>query len=142
MITGTGTRTDDFFSVRILTGPASAPVITELNGSAFMVVGNINGEIRLFVNELSSAGQPWVERPGFFSNIKLSGFASGILTEWDGSSLLITGQQDGIIRAFLNTGSLDKPFWSEKKQIFSGVFQRSCTLPRLFLILTVTGNGN
>ena len=59
-------RKDDFFSVRILTGPVSAPVITELNGSAFMVVGNIKGEIRLFVNELSPAGQPWVERTGFF----------------------------------------------------------------------------
>ena len=114
-------KTDDFFSGRTLTGAASAPVVTELNGSVYMVVGNINGEIRLFVDEPLSAGLPWRERPGFFKGIKLSSFSRGLLTEWDGRLLLITGQQDGIMRAFLNTGSLDKPSWSEKKQFFRGV---------------------
>lgn len=125
-------KKDDFFSERILTGPVSAPVITELNGSAFMVVGNIKGEIRLFVNGLSPAGQPWVEKQDFFSNIKLPGFSRGILTEWDGNSLLITGQQDGIIRAFLNNGSFEKPVWSERKDFFSGIPKIMHAAPAVF----------
>ncbi len=56
----------DFFSGRIFAGPASSPVVTELNGSSVMVVGNINGEIRLFVSKPLSAGLPWNEVPGFF----------------------------------------------------------------------------
>jgi hypothetical protein len=131
-------RKDDFFSVRILTGPVSAPVITEFNGSSFMVVGNIKGEIRLFVNELSPAGQPWVERQGFFSSIKLPGFAHGILTEWKGSPLLITGQQDGIIRAFRNSGSPAKPVWSEKKDFFRGIPKIMHAAPAVF---DIDGDG-
>lgn len=125
-------KKDDFFSVRILTGPVSAPVITELNGSAYMVVGNIKGEIRLFVNELWQAGRPWVEKQGFFSNIKLPGFARGTLTQWDGSPLLITGQQDGKIRAFFNSGSADQPVWSEKKDFFRGVPNIMHAAPAVF----------
>lgn len=131
-------RKDDFFSVRILTGPVSAPVITEFNDSAFMVVGNIKGEIRLFVNKLSPAGQPWVERQGFFSNIKLQGFAHGILTEWDGSPLLITGQQDGIISAFRNNGSPENPVWSERKDFFRGIPKIMHAAPAVF---DIDGDG-
>ncbi len=131
-------RENDFFSSRILTGPVSAPVITELNGSAFMVVGNIKGEMRLFLNELSPAGQPWVEMQNFFSNIKLPGYARGILTEWDGSYLLITGQQDGIIRAFLNNGRPGKPEWSEKKDFFRGIPKIMHAAPAVF---DVDGDG-
>jgi len=125
-------KTDDFFSGRTLTGPASAPGVTELNGNTYMVVGNINGEIRLFVEGLSSAGLPWRESPGFFKGIKLSSFSRGLLTEWDGRLLLITGQQDGILRAFLNTGGLDKPSWSEKKDFFRGVPRISHAAPAVF----------
>jgi hypothetical protein len=128
----------DFFNVRILTGPASAPVITEVNGSSFMVVGNINGEIRLFVNELSSSGLPWVERPGFFRGIKLSSFSRGILTEWDGRYLLITSQQDGIIRAFRNNGSPGKPVWSERKDFFRGIPKIMHAAPAVF---DIDGDG-
>jgi len=131
-------RKDDFFSVRILTGPVSAPVITKLNGSAFMVVGNIKGEIRLFVNELSPSGQPWVERQEFFSNIKLPGFAHGALTEWDGSYLLITGQQDGLIRAFRNNGSSERPVWSERKDFFRGIPKIMHAAPAVF---DIDGDG-
>jgi hypothetical protein len=130
-------RKDDFFSVRILTGPVSAPVITELNGSAYMVVGNVKGEIRLFVNKLSPSGQPWVERQGF-STVLNSGFARGILTEWDGSSLLITGQQDGIIRAFWNNGSPEKPVWSERKDFFRGIPKIMHAAPAVF---DIDGDG-
>jgi len=125
-------RADDLFKGRILTGPASAPVITELNGDAFMVVGNINGEIRLFINEPSLSEKTWREKPGFFSGIKLSSFSRGILTDWDGRSLLITSQQDGIMRAFLNTGSLAKPTWAEKKQFFRGVPRIRHSAPAVF----------
>ena len=131
-------KKDDFFSVRVLTGPVSAPVITELKGSTFMVVGNVKGEIRLFVNELSHAGQPWVERQGFFSNIKLSGFARGVLTQWDDSLLLITGQQDGLIRAFLNTGSPENPVWSENKDFFRGIPKIMHAAPAVF---DIDGDG-
>jgi hypothetical protein len=128
----------DFFNVRILTGPASAPVITEVNGSSFMVVGNINGEIRLFVNEPPSSGLPWVERPGFFRGIKLSSFSRGILTEWDGRYLLITSQQDGIIRAFRNNGSPGKPVWSERKDFFRGIPKIMHAAPAVF---DIDGDG-
>jgi len=131
-------KTDDFFSGRTLTGPASAPVVTELKGGLYMVVGNINGEIRLFVDEPSSAVLPWREKPGFFKGIKLSSFSRGLLTEWDGRFLLITGQQDGVMRAFLNTGSLDKPSWSEKKQFFRGVPSISHVAPAVF---DIDGDG-
>lgn len=131
-------RKNDFFSVRILTGPVSAPVVTKLNDSAFMVVGNIKGEIRLFVNGLSPAGQPWVERQGFFSDVKLPGFARGILTEWDGSSLLITGQQDGMIRAFRNNGSPERPAWSEIKDFFKGIPEIRHAAPAVF---DIDGDG-
>jgi hypothetical protein len=67
-----------------------------------------------------------------FKGIKLSSFSRGILTEWGGRPLLITGQQDGIIRAFLNAGSLDKPSWSEKKQFFRGVPNVSHAAPVVF----------
>jgi hypothetical protein len=54
---------DEFFRGRILAGPASAPVITKVNGSSFMVVGNKDGEIRLFVFEPSSKPCPgWRSR--------------------------------------------------------------------------------
>ncbi len=122
----------DFFSWRTLAGPASAPVITEVNGSSFMVVGNINGEIKLFKYEPSSHGLPWVERPGVFKGIKLSGFSRGILTEWKGRHLLIAGQQDGIISAFQNNGSFEKPSWSEVKQFFRGVSKIMHASPAIF----------
>ncbi|OGW26634.1 MAG: hypothetical protein A2X59_07720 [Nitrospirae bacterium GWC2_42_7] len=124
--------TDDLFKGRTITGLASTPVITELNGSSFLVIGNINGEIRLFTNELSSSEMTWREQFGFFKGIKLSSFSRGILTEWEGHSLLITSQQDGIMRAFLNTGSLDKPSWSEKKQFFKGIPKIRHAAPAVF----------
>jgi hypothetical protein len=128
---------DEFFRGRILAGPASAPVITKVNGSSFMVVGNKDGQIRLFMFEPSSKGLP-VEKPQFFNGIKLSSFSRGILTEWSGRLLLITGQQDGIIRAFINTGSLDRPSWSEKKNFFRGIPKILHAAPAVF---DVDGDG-
>jgi hypothetical protein len=122
----------DLFSGRILAGGASAPLVTEVDGQMFMVVGNINGEIRLFAKDPSPSGLPWKEKPGFFSNIKLPGFSRGIFTKWEGSYLMVTGQQDGIIRAFMNTGTLEKPDWSEKIQFFRGVTAAMHAAPFVF----------
>jgi len=80
----------------------------------------------------------WQEKPGVFKGIKLSSFSRGILTEWDGRTLLITGQQDGILRAFLNTGSFDRPSWSEKKQFFRGVPKIRHAAPAVF---DIDGDG-
>lgn len=125
-------ETNDLFKGRIIIGQASAPVISEVNGSAFMVVGNINGEIRLFIKAPYSAEMTWKEKQGFFNGIKLSSFSRGILTEWEGHSLLITSQQDGIMRAFLNAGSLNIPSWTEKKQFFIGVPKIRHAAPAVF----------
>jgi hypothetical protein len=129
---------DEFFRGRILAGPASAPVITKVNGSSFMVVGNKDGEIRLFMFEPSSKALPWVEKRNVFNGIKLSSFSRGILTEWSGRLLLITGQQDGIMRAFINTGSLDRPSWSEKKNFFRGIPKILHAAPAVF---DIDGDG-
>ncbi len=129
---------DEFFRGRILAGPASAPVITKVNGSSFMVVGNKDGEIKLFMFKPSSKALPWVEKADFFKGIKLSSFSRGILTEWSGRLLLITGQQDGIMRAFVNTGSLDKPSWSENKHFFRGIPKILHAAPTVF---DIDGDG-
>ncbi|MEW6109969.1 MAG: VCBS repeat-containing protein [Nitrospirota bacterium] len=135
----TGWReSSDFFSDRLFTGPACTPALSDLNGISFMVVGNINGEIRIFEHNRSSGRLPWIERPDFFRNIKLSSFSRGIITEWKGKYLLITGQQDGILRAFLNSGSFDKPSWIEQKQFFRGIPKIPHAAPAVF---DINGDG-
>lgn len=109
------------FTGRILPGPACSPGLCEINDRSFMVVGNINGEIKLFEKNNPSEPLPWKEKAGFFRNIKLSSFSKGVLTEWEEKYLLITGQQDGAIRAFLNSGTIDNPKWSEQKQFFKSL---------------------
>jgi hypothetical protein len=52
--------------------------------------------------------------------------------------LLITGQQDGIMRAFINTGSLDRPSWSEKKNFFRGIPKILHAAPAVF---DIDGDG-
>lgn len=128
----------DFFSERIFPGPSCTPSTSEINGKSFMVVGNINGEIKLYEQNRSSTGLLWTERPGFFKNIKLSGFSRGVLTEWQGKNLLITGQQDGILKAFLNSGSMEKPIWVEQKQFFWGLPKILHASPAVF---DIDGDG-
>ena len=127
-----------FFSERIFPGPACAPAISEINGGSFMIVGNINGELKLFENKPSPKRLPWVERPDFFRGIKLSSFSRGIITEWNGKYLLITGQQDGLIKAFLNSGSFEKPLWIEQKQFFRGIPKIMHASPTVF---DIDGDG-
>jgi hypothetical protein len=132
-------RSSDFFNGRILAGPVCTPAVTDIKDRSFMVVGNINGEIKLFEYSRSSKDLPWVEKPGIFNRIKLPGFSRGVLTTWRQKYLLITGQQNGIVRAFLNTGTMERPAWSEQKQFFR-------TLPRMLhsapAVFDIDGDGS
>jgi len=121
-----------FFSGRIMPGPACTPSVTEVSGKPCMVTGNINGELKLFEFQPYAEILPWVERPDFFQGIKLSGFSRGVITVWQGKNLVITGQQDGFIRAFLDTGTPDRPAWKEQKNFFRGVPKTFHASPTVF----------
>ena len=121
-----------FFAGRIMPGPACAPVMTELGSKSCMVTGNINGEIKLFEFQPNSEVLPWAEKPNFFKGIKLSGYARGTVVFWQGRYLLITGQQDGYVRAFLNMGSDESPAWKEQKDFFKGVPKTFHASPTIF----------
>ncbi len=110
-----------FFSDRLLPGPACATTMTDLEGRSCLVTGNINGELKLYEYRQFDKVLPWRERAEYFRGVKLSGFARGTFAEWQGRTLLITGQQDGFVRAFLNTGSADRPAWKEQKDFFRGI---------------------
>lgn len=110
------------FSPGIITpGPASSPSMLELGKKSCMVTGNINGDIKYFEFQPHAEVLPWSEKPDFFKGIKLSGYARGTVVSWRGRYLLITGQQDGFVRAFLNMGTDDLPVWKEQKDFFRGV---------------------
>ena len=132
-------ESSDLFSGRISPGAACTPAISEISNKLFMVTGNINGKIKMFEYDPSlNRLLPWIEKPNFFRNIKLSSFSRGILTEWYGKYLLITGQQDGLIKAFLNSGSLEKPSWTEEKQFFTGIPKIMHASPYLY---DIDGDG-
>lgn len=127
-----------YLSDRVLAGPACAPVVTRIGGKSFMVVGNINGELRMFESDPSGGSLTWTEKHHFFRRIKLSGFSRGVITEWGGRILLIAGQQDGMLRAFMNTGSMERPVWSEEKGFFNGVPKIMHAAPTVF---DIDGDG-
>lgn len=119
------------FIGRIVSGPACAPTVTEVGGGRVITIGNIHGEIKLFVQGASGADLP-VERMGFFSGVRLSGFSKGVLTEWKGKTMLITGQQDGVLKAFLNLGNIERPVWAELKNFFNGIPKMMHASPAVF----------
>ena len=121
-----------FFSGRIMPGPACTPSVTDVGGKPCMVTGNINGELKLFEFQPYAEILPWVERPDYFQGIKLSGFSRGVITFWRGKNLLITGQQDGYIRAFLDSGTPERPVWKEQKDFFKGVPKTFHASPTIF----------
>lgn len=121
-----------FFAGRIMPGPACTPSVTDVGGKPCMVTGNINGELKLFEFQPYAEILPWVERPDFFQGIKLSGFSRGVLAVWQGKKLLITGQQDGFIRAFLDSGTPERPVWKEQKDFFRGVPKTFHASPTVF----------
>ncbi len=121
-----------FFAGRIMPGPACTSAMAELGSKSCMVTGNINGEMKLFEFQPNAEVLPWAEKPNFFKGIKLSGYARGTVVSWKGQYLLITGQQDGYVRAFLNTGSEQSPSWKEQKDFFRGVPKTFHASPTVF----------
>ena len=121
-----------FFAGRIMPGPACSPSQSDVRGRACIVTGNINGELKMFEFRPSAGMLPWVERPDFFKGIKLSGFSRGVITSWQGKDLLITGQQDGLVRAFVNSGTLERTAWKEQKDFFRGVPKTLHASPTVF----------
>ncbi len=119
------------FADRILVGPACAPVLADNGDGNVVTIGNIHGEMKLFVQDRSGAELP-VERKNFFSGLRLTGFSKGVLTEWQGKALLVTGQQDGSVRAFLNSGGAVKPTWTEVKHFFRGIPTMMHASPAVF----------
>lgn len=120
------------FSGRILPGPACAPSVASIDGRRVMVVGNIYGRLKLFEAVSAARSLPWEERADFFKGVKLRGFSRGVLTRWEGKDLLITGEQDGILRAFLNYGSFSDPAWVERKEFFKGLPEMEHAAPAVF----------
>ncbi|GAB4484447.1 MAG: hypothetical protein OHK006_08780 [Thermodesulfovibrionales bacterium] len=121
-----------YFSQRLLAGAACAPSLCSIDGTSYLVVGNINGELKLFEHLPVADAVPWKERPGYFRNLRLSSFVRGVITEWNGRHLLVTGQQDGILKAFINNGTSAKPNWVEQKQFFRGVPKLLHASPAVF----------
>ncbi len=121
-----------FLAGRLMPGPVCTPAFCELGEKSFMVTGNVNGELRLFAYQPLAGDLPWAEKVNFFKGIKLAGYARGTLVLWRGSYLLITGQQDGYVRAFLNTGTDDRPVWKEQKDFFRGVPKTYHASPTVF----------
>ncbi len=119
------------FAGRMVPGPACAPAVADDGTGRFITIGNIHGEIKLFVQGSPGEGLP-VERHGFFNGIRLPGFSKGILTEWQGKTMLITGQQDGLLRAFLNSGSSERPAWGELRNFFDGIPKMMHASPAVF----------
>jgi hypothetical protein len=126
------------FSGRILPGPACAPAVSSVDGRRVMVVGNIYGKLKLYEAAGTSGNLPWAERSDFFEGLKLHGFSRGVLTVWEGDDLLITGEQDGVLRAFLNAGSFDNPVWVEKKKFFESLPRMEHAAPAVF---DIDGDG-
>jgi hypothetical protein len=127
-----------FFAGRIMPGPACTPSQADVKGRSCMITGNINGELKFFEFRPYAEILPWVERPDYFRGIKLSGFSRGVITSWQHKELLITGQQDGLIRAFVNTGTPERPAWKERKDFFRGVPKTLHASPTAF---DIDGDG-
>lgn len=130
-------KKENLFNNRILAGPVCTPTICYIGNKTYMVVGNMDGTLRLFENSKSAQGIPWIERSGYLSGIKVKGFSRGILTSWEGKEMLITGQGSGTLRAFINTGK-NKPSWKEKARFFQGINIKEHSAPAIF---DLDGNG-
>jgi len=72
------------FNNRILAGPVCSPTFCYIGDQTYMVIGNMDGTLRLFENNKSTQSIPWVEKRGYLSGIKVKGFSRGILTAWEG----------------------------------------------------------
>jgi hypothetical protein len=124
-------KREEFFNNRVLAGPVCSPTMCYIAGKTYMVIGNMDGTLRLFENIKSDEGIPWVERKGYLSGIKVKGFSRGVITHWDGKELLITGQGNGMLRAFVNDGK-KAPAWKEKPHFFQGIKISEHSAPAVF----------
>jgi len=121
-----------FFDTRIYAGPACAPTVTCIGEKTSMIVGNMDGTFRFYEYRKTGEPLPWVEKKGYMNGIKVSGFARGVFTTWEGKELVIAGQSNGGIRAFLNAGSVSSPQWREEKKFFLGVSIPFHSTPTIF----------
>jgi hypothetical protein len=121
-----------FFGGRISPGPATAPSVVDIEGQVYMVVGNINGKIKLYRYDSSSNDLPWREVKHHFGKIGLSSFSKGMIAEFQKKELLITGQQDGTLRAFINFGTMKYPLWTEQGEFFRMVPKIPHSAPSVF----------
>ena len=128
---------EDEFKGKIYAGFACSPSVANIKGKDYLIIGNIHGELKLFELNLSGASK-WIQRAGFFKGIKLKGFARGIFTNWNNKVILVTGEQDGTVKAFRNNGSLVYPKWSEIKNFFSGIKVSGHSAPAVF---DIDGDG-
>jgi len=125
-------KNQDIFSNRIFAGPACAPTVCTLGEQVVLVVGNMDGTLKLYEYQQTGEGLPWVERKDYLKGIKVSGFSRGIITQWEGKEVLVVGQSNGDIRAFMNVGSDSLPHWREEKRFFQGIRIKEHTTPSIF----------
>ncbi len=136
------------YSSRLFAGPVCAPTISCIGDRTYLVVGNMDGTMRLFEKDDTAAGVPWKEKKGHFGVIKVEGFSRGFLALWHGKELLVTGQGSGRIRAFLNVG-VKVPDWREQHNFFEGVKVREHSTPVIidpeengkWILVTGAGDG-
>jgi hypothetical protein len=122
------------FSHKLYAGPVCAPTISTIRNKKHLIVGNMDGRLRLFERIEPTEGVPWAEDTSYFRGVRVEGFSRGIVTEWEGKELLITGQGSGKIRAFMNKGSS----WKEQYNFFAGVKVNEHSTP---VIVDTEGNG-
>ncbi len=122
-------KNQELFNNRIFAGPVSAPTVSYMKDRAFMVIGNIDGTLKLYEYWEGSNALPWIERENYFKGIKVSGFSRGILAAYEGNEILVTGESNGNIRAFLFAGT---GLWKEENRFFSGVRVNQHSSPVLF----------
>lgn len=120
------------FAGRILAGQACAPSVSHVMGGEFMMVGNMDGELRLFEYRPLTGKLPWTEKDSLPGVAKLPGYSRAVLAEWQGKYLLITGQLDGKLRAFLNSSGMDRPKWVEQKEFFRSLPLMMHAAPAVF----------
>jgi hypothetical protein len=122
----------DLFNDRLVAGPACAPTVSFSEEGKCMIVGTIDGDLKFYEFSGGYSGLPWVEKRQYLKGIKLSGFSRGVLTSWEGREMLITGESNGAIRAFINSGTREKPSWKEEKKFFRGVRAKYHSTPTVF----------
>ena len=125
-------KNQDLFNNRLFAGPACAPTMSFIGSRFYMVVGNIDGRLKLYEFKKQSEGMPWIEKKGYFDKIKVSGFSRGVFTTWKNKDLLVTGESGGDIKAFVNNGSEHHPSWTQEKNFFTGVKKRYHSTPTVF----------